>query len=76
MVFRDFSYPPLSVSTYQHDNKPLAEGERECACACVAKLPTTRASDEKKKMIRQTLVHSLKKLFDKGLMGLTAVVFG
>lgn len=27
-------------------------------------------------MIRQTSVHSLKKLFDMGLLGLTAVVFG
>ncbi len=27
-------------------------------------------------MIPQTLVHSLKKLFDMGLVGLTAVVFG
>ena len=41
-----------------------------------AKLPTPGASDEKKKMIRQTSVHSLKKLFDVGLAGPAAVVFG
>ncbi len=56
---------------------PSAAGEGNVLVQdSAAKLSTPGASDEKKKMIRQTLVHSLKKLFDMGLVGLTAVVFG
>lgn len=41
-----------------------------------AKFLRPRASDEKRKMIHQTSLHSLKKLFDVSLVGPEPVVFG
>lgn len=71
-----FSLKFTTASKYQHDNELFSFSKGELACVGLSSNFPTRASEEKKKMIRQTSVHSLKKLFDMGLLGLTGVVFG
>lgn len=85
MVCNNLTFDLISdqASLWTHDVGLFME-ERHCAPYMTvrgmlqdsaARLSTPGASDEQK-MIRPTLMHSLEKLFDVGLAGPAAVVFG